>query len=293
MMAPVSATIDSPISTQQLEAAIEQNQFELYYQPLIDTTDASIHGVEALIRWNHPQRGSLQPAEFIHLAEETGLIVAMGSWVLRQACTDFCRMRLAKAHLLLSVNVSSRQLDEPSFICDLAVILKQTGIPPQRLQLEITESIFLRDSIRVGAIFQSIRALGVKIAFDDFGTGYSSLSYLERYPVDMLKVDQYFVQRMSDGPVGTDIVEWIVRLSRIIGTGISAEGVESHEQAIALYGLGCNIAQGFLYSQPVPLNCMLAMLRHSPIKPSRGQSESVSGEARACWTPGAAQYAMS
>ena len=292
MMASVRPTVDSSVFAPQLDAAIQQGEFELYYQPLIDISNASIHGVEALIRWNHPERGPLQPADFIHVAEESGSIVPMGSWVLRQACTDFRRMRLAKGDLLLSVNVSTRQLDEPTFISDLSDILQETGMPARLLQLEITESIFLMDSVVVGALFEAIRALGVKIAFDDFGTGYSSLSYLERFHVDVLKVDQYFVQHMSDGHVSTEIVEWIVRLARIVGTGVSAEGVESREQAAALLGLGCNIAQGFLYSKPVPLNEILAMLQHVPVEAS-GQRKAVHARPDVGWTPGSALYAMS
>lgn len=239
------------------------DEFELYYQPLINTSNASIHGVEALIRWNHPRSGLLRPGDFIPLAEESGLIVELGAWVLARACHDFHLFEPFNDNLLLSVNVSSRQLDEPSFISELADVLEQSGMPAHLLQLEITESIFLRDSMRVGALFQSIRALGVKIAFDDFGTGYSSLSYLERYPVDMLKVDQYFVQRMSEGHVSTEIVQLIVHLARTVGIGVVAEGVERHEQAAALSSLGCHIAQGFLYSEPIPLRAITAMLEVS------------------------------
>jgi EAL domain-containing protein (putative c-di-GMP-specific phosphodiesterase class I) len=181
------------------------------------------------------------------LVEETGLIVAIGSWVLRQACTDFQFLQQPfGGDLVLSVNVSSRQLDEPTFLAQLSSVIKQTGIDPHLLQLEITEGIFLRDSLRIGALFQAIRALGVKIAFDDFGTGYSSLSYLERYPVDMVKIDQYFV----------------VRLAHAIGMSVSAEGVENREQAAALSGFGCNIAQGYLYSQPLSFHALTWMLAH-------------------------------
>ena len=286
-----SMASDTPMLADQLEAAIAMDEFELYYQPLIDLSDASIYGVEALIRWNHPVRGLLQPADFIHLAEETGAIVPLGSWVVRQACTDFRRMRPSNNDLILSVNVSSRQLDEPEFLFDLCATLEQTGMPPQMLQLEVTESVFLHNSTRVGALFQSIRALGVKIAFDDFGTGYSSLSYLERYPVDMLKVDQSFIQRMSGGSVSTEIVEWIVRLARIVGTEVSAEGVENHQQAVTLQGIGCNIAQGFLYSQPVPFDCMLAMLQDPPTEPNGGAYDTARPRAAACWTPSQRRYA--
>lgn len=260
MMAIDIAALDTLDLTRQLESAIQNDQFELRYQPLIDVRDGSMYGVEALIRWNHPERGLLKPTEFVSLAEETGLIVAIGSWVLRQACTEFRQMQSRNRDLLLSVNVSSVQLDDPAFISLLADIIRQTGIDPHSLQLEITESIFLSDSLRIGALFHAIRTLGVTIAFDDFGTGYSSLSYLAKYPVDVVKIDQYFVQRMGLGHVNMEIVHLIVHLAHTIGMKVTAEGVETQEQADLLSRLGCNIAQGFLYSRPVSLQTIIAML---------------------------------
>jgi len=169
----------------------------------------------------------------------------------------------SSSNLLLSVNISSLQLDEPAFISGLSDILRETRINPGLLQLEITESIFLRDSMRVGALFQAIRALGVKIAFDDFGTGYSSLSYLAAYPADVVKIDRYFVQRMSKSYVHTEIVQLIIHLAQTIGMNVSAEGVESSDQAAALSQLGCNIAQGFLYSPALPISSITSMLEQS------------------------------
>jgi len=269
-------------TSQQLEAAIERDEFELYYHPLINLADASICGVEALIRWNHPRLGQLMPAQFIPLAEESGLIVRIGEWVLRQACTELRLMRPEHQDLLLSVNVSARQLDEPDYIRGLAEILEETGVPARLLQLEITESIFLRDAMRVGALFQAIRALGVKIAFDDFGTGYSSLSYVEKYPVDLLKVDQSFVRRMNDGEVSKEIVQLIVRLARAVGIDVSAEGVESPDQATALLGLGCRVAQGYLYSRPVPLHRMVAMLEVAAAGGQRKSARAGVGDETVC-----------
>jgi EAL domain-containing protein (putative c-di-GMP-specific phosphodiesterase class I) len=269
--------------TEQLQAAIAHDELELYYQPLIDTRDHSLHGVEALMRWHHPERGLLNPAEFIPLAEETGLIVAMGLWALRQACNDLRRLQqLSHSDLLVSVNVSARQLDEPAFIADLADILRQTGIAPHLLQLEITESIFLRDSMRIGALFQAIRALGVRIAFDDFGTGYSSLNYLAAYPVDVVKIDQYFVQRMSMSYVHTEIVQLIVHLAQSIGMSVSAEGVEDSYQAEALSHLGCNIAQGYLYSPPLPMDSLTATLMRPSLEPSPRNPKGVRSIPTAC-----------
>jgi EAL domain-containing protein (putative c-di-GMP-specific phosphodiesterase class I) len=267
MMAIDTAALDA-LTTMQLEFALTRNEFELYYQPLVDVRDHSIHGVEALIRWHHPQRGLLSPAEFIPLAEEAGLIVAIGSWVLRQACSDLRRMQpYSSSNLLLSVNISTLQLDEPAFISDLSDIIRETGINPRLLQLEITESIFLRDCMRIGALFQAIRALGVRIAFDDFGTGYSSLRYLAAYPADVVKIDRYFVQRMSKSYVHTEIIQLIIHLAQTAGMSVSAEGVESSDQAAALSHLGCNIAQGFLYSPALPISSIASMLEQSIPEP--------------------------
>jgi EAL domain-containing protein (putative c-di-GMP-specific phosphodiesterase class I) len=283
MMALDRAVPNAVTPAQQLQSALDHDEFELYYQPLIDNRDQSMHGVEALIRWHHPERGLLNPAEFIPLAEETGLIVAIGLWALRRACSDHRRLQqFSRGGVLLSVNVSTRQLDEPAFISDLADIIRQTGIAPRLLQLEITESIFLKDSLRIGALFQAIRALGVKIAFDDFGTGYSSLNYLAAYPVDLVKIDQYFVQRMSKSYVHTEIVQLIVHLAQNIGMNVSAEGVEDQGQAEALSHLGCNIAQGFLYSRPLPLTSLTAMLSQTFDSPSLHRPKSVSSVLSTC-----------
>jgi EAL domain-containing protein (putative c-di-GMP-specific phosphodiesterase class I) len=275
MMAIDNAALDA-LTTMQLERALVRDEFELHYQPLIDTRDHSMHGVEALVRWRHPERGLLSPTDFIPLAEETGNIVAIGSWVLRQACIDHRRLQqFSRRDLMLSVNVSSLQLDDPAFVSGLADIIRETGIAPRLLQLEITEGIFLRDSMRIGALFQAIRALGVKIAFDDFGTGYSSLNYLATYPVDLVKIDRHFVQRMSKSYVHTEIVHLIVNLAQTIGMTVSAEGVEDRSQAETLSRLGCNIAQGYLYSPPLPLASLTAMIEQRFDEPSTHQPKSV------------------
>lgn len=245
----------------QLKAAVENHEFELSYQPLVNTRDRSICGVEALIRWNHPLHGPLAPDAFIPLAEETGLIVPIGRWALHQACLDFrILQRASEQPLCLSVNVSSRQLDEASFVNDLACALRESCIAPHRLQLEITESIFLKETERVRNLFEEIRALGVKIAFDDFGTGYSSLSYLDKFPIDTLKIDQSFVQHMIDNSVNADIVKMVIRLAYAAGIKVTAEGVETVEQAALLEEYGCTLAQGFLYSRPLSLQAMTKVL---------------------------------
>lgn len=246
----------------QLKAAIENREFELYYQPLIDMRDRSIYGMEGLIRWNHPTRGLVSPGLFIPLAEETGDILAVGTWVLQQACEDLKQLREASDRpLLMTLNVSTRQLDEPDFVDSLRKLFEKTGANPSELQLEITESIFLKDAARMGMLFHEIRSLGIKIAFDDFGTGYSSLSYLERYPVDTIKIDQSFVRRMTNRTLSADIVRFVVELAHAMGASTSAEGVEEEEQRQALVDMGCVHAQGYLFSRPVPLMVMLGMLQ--------------------------------
>jgi EAL domain-containing protein (putative c-di-GMP-specific phosphodiesterase class I) len=284
MMAIDNAALEA-LTTMQLELALVRDEFELYYQPLIDTRDHSVHGVEALVRWHHPERGLVGPMDFIPLAEETGNIVAIGSWVLRRACTDHRRLQaFSRRELLLSVNVSTLQLDEPAFLSDLADIIHETGIAPHVLQLEITESVFLGDSLRIGALFHAIRALGVRIAFDDFGTGYSSLNYLATYPVDVVKIDRHFVQRMSKSYVHTEIVQLIIHLAVTIGMSVSAEGVEDQDQAEALSRLGCNVAQGYLYSPPLPLNSLFAMLEQRAPQPVPRRPRSVPTNLGACHT---------
>jgi diguanylate cyclase (GGDEF)-like protein/PAS domain S-box-containing protein len=238
----------------QLRAAVDNQEFELHYQPLVELAEGSIYGVEALLRWNHPDRGLLFPGDFILLAEETGLIVPIGLWILYQACSDFAALRSAHNTVFcLSVNVSPRQLDEPLFLNDLLAVLSGTGMNPSELQLEITESIFLRDAGRIGDLFEEIRSLGISIGFDDFGTGYSSLGYLERYPIDTLKIDQSFVQHMGQNTAKASIVKMIVQLAYDMGITVSAEGVETREQELLLRASGCTKVQGFLYGHAVPL----------------------------------------
>lgn len=245
----------------QLKMAIEKNEFELYYQPIVNIDDGSIYGMEALIRWNHPIRGLVGPGDFIELAEETGYIVAIGEWVLRQACFDFRAIRqIYRDSLIVSVNISSRQLIEAKFVWVLSTLIQEYNINPRFLQLEITESIFLENAERMGEIFREIRDLGVRIAFDDFGTGYSSLSYIEKYPINTLKIDQAFVQKMHKSSANAEIVRFVINLAHATGMNVSAEGIENIEQANALLAYGCKIAQGYLYSRPVCLKEMIAML---------------------------------
>ncbi|MDI3253656.1 MAG: bifunctional diguanylate cyclase/phosphodiesterase [Bacillota bacterium] len=250
-------------TTLQLKQALERKEFELHYQPIVDLRDLSIYGVESLVRWRHPIRGMISPGEFVRLAEETGYIVPLGSWVLEQTCADMQTIRQTlKTDLLASINVSSQQLEKAGFLTGLSDALAKYQVPPQSVQLEVTESITLKDAGQTGALFQQIQAMGVSIAFDDFGTGYSSLLYLQKYPIDAIKIDQSFVRNMQKDAVSSGIVQFLVELSRSTGMRISAEGVEEPAQAQALMECGCFYAQGYLYSRPVPLKDLLELLRH-------------------------------
>ncbi len=247
----------------ELGKAIEQGQFELHYQPLVDTKTQQICALEALVRWRHPQRGIVPPLDFIEIAEKTGLIVPLGSWILKQACRHLCILKKsvpALQNFRMSVNVSTRQFDDPSFFSDLESALAESGIKPSELQLEITESVFVNNPERIGKLFRRIRKLGVQIACDDFGTGYSSLSYLQMYPIDTIKIDQSFVKRLDTKQADADIVHMIVSLAQALRMNVTAEGVESIGQQDVLREYGCTVVQGYLYSPPITFEEMTSLL---------------------------------
>jgi diguanylate cyclase (GGDEF)-like protein/PAS domain S-box-containing protein len=241
----------------ELHRAVRENQLVLHYQPYVDLRDMTLVGTEALVRWRHPERGLLPPGEFIELAEECGLMVDLGAWVLREACRQGARWLAARAAAgvggdppTMSVNISPQQLSEPGFPSVVAAVLLDTGFPADHLWLEITEGALLRDPPAAIAILRSLRELGVHLAIDDFGTGYSSLSYLRRLPVEALKIDRSFVEHLDEDPDDQAIVEAVVALAHALDLGIIAEGIERPGQAIALANLGSFVAQGFLYAKP-------------------------------------------
>jgi diguanylate cyclase (GGDEF)-like protein/PAS domain S-box-containing protein len=246
-----------------LRGAIDRNEFLLYYQPLVRLETGHAYGLEALVRWRHPENGLISPAEFIPVAEETGLIVAIGTWVLQEACRRMAVWHAAapqNERLTLSVNVSSRQLFDPGFFYELERALERSGLDPRTLQLEITESIFLAHAEDFATLIERIRALGVRIALDDFGTGYSSLSYLERFHFDTLKIDQSFVAKLLTTVATNEIVRLIIGLARALGMDVVAEGVEESDQWEALREFGCARGQGYLFSRPVPEADVAALL---------------------------------
>jgi EAL domain-containing protein (putative c-di-GMP-specific phosphodiesterase class I) len=244
-------------TSNELHRAIQEGQLVLHYQPFVDVERLVVIGTEALVRWLHPTRGLLPPSEFVDLAEECGLMVDLGSWVLREACRQGASWGAAAADQgrtsaapSLSVNISPQQLAEPGF-CEFVVsVLDDTGYPADRLWLEITEGALLRDPAAAIAILRSLRAVGVHLAIDDFGTGYSSLSYLKRLPVEALKIDRSFIEHIETGSDDRAIVEAVVALGRALGLVVVAEGIERPGQAIELAARGCHLAQGFLYGRP-------------------------------------------
>jgi EAL domain-containing protein (putative c-di-GMP-specific phosphodiesterase class I) len=237
-----------------LRIAIDQHHLLLHFQPQVDSSDR-VTGAEALVRWQHPQRGLVSPADFIPLAEETGLIVPLGDWVLKTACVQLAAWAVAPslAHLSLAVNVSAHQFKQPDFVENLLALIAQTGAPPERLKLELTESILLENTDSVIAVMYELKAYGICFSLDDFGTGYSSLSYLKRLPLNQLKIDQSFVRDVLTDPNDAAIARTVVALGKSMRLAVIAEGVETQGQRDFLESSGCHAYQGYLFSRPLPL----------------------------------------
>ncbi|NCJ07252.1 EAL domain-containing protein [Synechococcales cyanobacterium C] len=236
-----------------LRHAIERQEFQLYYQPIIALGTQQFIGFEALVRWHQPERGVVPPGEFVHLAEETGLIVPLGWWVLRTACEQLCRWHeqySLEQPLTISVNISSRQFAQDDFVDRLQVLVESVGLIPGTLKLEITEGVIMEHADSVAEKLMAIKALGISLGIDDFGTGYSSLNYLNQFPVDMLKIDRSFVRKMGQNE-SLEIVKTIVNLAHNLRMGVVAEGVETEEQMARLLAMNCDYAQGYLFSKPL------------------------------------------
>jgi diguanylate cyclase (GGDEF)-like protein/PAS domain S-box-containing protein len=237
-----------------LRGACERGEFFLQYQAIVSLDDFGVKGFEALVRWQHPERGTISPMDFIPVAEESGQVVVIGQWALREACQRMREWQLrfpADPPLFISVNLSIRQFNEPRLIEQVKEILLETELDPRSLKLEITESAVMDNIDAATAMLEQLRALGVQLSIDDFGTGYSSLSYLHRFPINTLKVDRSFVMRMADNNENSEIVRTILMLAQNLGMDVVAEGVETREQLALLRKLGCEYGQGFLFSKPV------------------------------------------
>jgi diguanylate cyclase (GGDEF)-like protein/PAS domain S-box-containing protein len=235
-----------------LRRATDRDEFVLHYQPIVALSDERAAGFEALVRWNHPERGIVGPYEFIHLAEETGLIFRIGGWTLREACQWLARGSPAlPEHLTVNVNLSGRQFSQGDLIEEVQKVLSETGLSARRLKLEITESVIMENPEMAVDLLRRLKALGTHLCIDDFGTGYSSLSYLLRFPADTLKIDRSFVNALGKGGRNEDIVGAIVSLAKSLDMDVVAEGVETVEQRDILRALGCAYGQGYLFARPL------------------------------------------
>jgi diguanylate cyclase (GGDEF)-like protein/PAS domain S-box-containing protein len=252
MRASVAGRLDTEMSLRQ---SIIDGELRVHYQPIVTLADGRVRGHEALVRWAHPTRGLLAPDQFISIAEETGLIVALGAWVLRESCQQAKRFQARDpswSHLTVSVNLSGGQLNQPDLVELVASALRDADLSPEDLQLEMTESILMDDASTTITILERLKGLGIRLGIDDFGTGYSSLSYLRRFPVDVLKIDKSFVSGLGQDPQDSAIVAAVVSLADTLGLTTIAEGVETSLQRDCLVGLGCSLAQGYLFARPVP-----------------------------------------
>jgi diguanylate cyclase (GGDEF)-like protein len=246
-----------------LRRAIEREELRVYYQPIIALESEKVSGFEALVRWQHPERGLISPAEFIPVAEETGLILEIGQWVLHEACLQMREWQAQSPHnrpLTISVNLSSKQFTQPDLTERIKQTLQETGLDPRCLKLEITESVVMKSAEVASSMLMQLRALGVQLSIDDFGTGYSSLSYLHRFPVNTLKIDRSFIGRMRADGENSEIVRTIVTLASNLGMEVVAEGVETAYQLSQLRALKCDYGQGYLFSRPLSKEAAEALL---------------------------------
>ena len=264
-----------------LRRALHRHEFQVYYQPILALNSSHIVGVEALVRWQHPERGMVSPVEFIPLAEETGLIIPLGNWVLRQACRqlmDWQNQFPDHPRLFVSVNLSVIQLGQADLLKQIDLVLEETGLPPDQLKLEITESAAMENAQRMISILEQLKARRIRLSIDDFGTGYSSLSYLHSFPIDMLKVDRSFVMHIEEQSKNLEVIQTIVRLAHGLGMEAIAEGIETPRQLEFLQALGCEYGQGFLFAKPLratEIEVLLAKGCDSPstsATPSYGQA---------------------
>ena len=257
-----------------LHRALERDELRIYYQPIIELAGGTCSGAEALVRWQHPDRGLVAPDAFIDLAEETGLIVPIGEWVLEEACRQLMEWRASgqvSPAFTMAVNLSARQLAQADLVAQVADALERTGAPPELVCLEITESVLMAETT-IEAI-DALRALGVRLSIDDFGTGYSSLGYLRRFPVDSVKVDRSFVDGLGTEAEDSAIVAAVVGLGHALGLSVVAEGVETELQLAELRALGCDRAQGYWFAKPQPADDFASVVANSRRWPMNPDTE--------------------
>jgi len=281
--AAMSADVGEQLALRDdLRQALERGQLELYYQPIVDARSGRIASAEALLRWNHPERGLLSPLHFIEVAEQTGLIDAIGEWVIDEALRMAAQWRRRVGEeVTVHVNVSAHQLKQTGFAQRVETALRDAGLPPDTLDLEMTESALIDDAERAVALLGALKSIGVKIALDDFGTGFSSLSYLRRLPVDAIKIDKSFIDGLASGERDGALVEAILTLGERLGNDVVAEGIETAQQLDWLLAHGCRYLQGYYFSRPLPLGAFLALadkrfdtVQRSPAR----RAQSASGE---------------
>jgi len=259
MNAPAQERMDLELD---LRNAVTRGEFTLHYQPVVELPTGRITEVEALVRWKHPQRGLLFPADFVGLSEETGLIVPLGRWVLHEACRQTRQWQLASpaALLAIAVNISARQLQQPGLVEEIGAVLRETRLDPASLRLEITETVVMHDAPTTLAKLEALKALGVQLAIDDFGTGYSSLGYLKRFPVDTLKIDRSFVKGIGGNVEDSAIVRAVITVAKSLNLSVTAEGIETAEQLEHLRSLGCDHGQGYFFAKPMTSDRVPALL---------------------------------
>ncbi|MNI36585.1 Phytochrome-like protein cph2 [compost metagenome] len=257
----------------KLRGALRQNEFKLYYQPKYDLKEGRITGMEALIRWQHPELGLVPPAEFIPLAEELGLLNPIGEWVLRTACEQNKKWQDEGVQALsISVNISASQFQHPDFLDTVKQILEETSLEPHYLELELTESVIMNNGSMAIVRLKKLKELGILISIDDFGTGFSSLSYLKYFPIDSLKIDRSFIKDIPDAPKDTAITKTILALGRRLNIKVVAEGVETEQQLAFLASRKCDEVQGYLISKPLPPDEAIRLLQKPVVSPIANES---------------------
>jgi EAL domain-containing protein (putative c-di-GMP-specific phosphodiesterase class I) len=253
----------------EIRLGIDRCEFEIYYQPIIDLQTNALSGFEALVRWQHPTRGLIQPDEFIPAAEETGLILPLGRWILSESCRQMREWQdryLQASSLVVNVNLSCKQFLQSDLAEKVSDTLNETGLAPHSLRLEITESYLIENSENAVTIMDRLRKLGVELSLDDFGTGYSSLSYLHRLPINSLKIDRSFISRMSESGENSEIVRTIIKLAQNLKMQVIAEGIETSEQLAQLNNLNCGYGQGFYFSMPLEAEMAAEFINEKLVK---------------------------